>query len=77
MARHYTRTDLLGALNSIQGLAGRASGALSDRNPNRAAQLADYLSRIQELCIEARAGDAPDAGSRSPLCNRDKPSVAI
>lgn len=76
MKRH-TRTDLLAAITSLQGLIGRAMGANSDRNPNRQAQLDDYLHRAHDLCIEATSTDPHENCYRGYFANRDTPSTAI
>lgn len=67
-----SRTDLLAAIASLQGLVGKAQSASNDRNPNRAAQVRDYLNRAHDLCLEARADDPPTAGSKSSFANRDE-----
>lgn len=72
-----SRTDLLAAIASLQGMIGAASAAAGDRNPNRAAQVRELLDRALELCIEARSGDPPTAGERSKFANRDHTSTAI
>ena len=71
-----SRTDLLAAISSLQGLIGKAQGSMHDRNPNRAAEVNDYLRRAHDLCIEARADDSPNAGSRSHFANRETKSTA-
>lgn len=73
-----TRADLLAALDSLQGLVGMArSAAGNDRNPNRAAQVDDYLKRAHDLCVEARSMDPPEAYGKSRFYGRDTRSTAM
>jgi hypothetical protein len=66
-----TRNDLLAAITSLQGFIGKAMGANTDRNPNRQAEVTDYLERAHELCIEARSDDPSDVGYHGRFANRD------
>jgi hypothetical protein len=77
MSKRPSRSDLLGAIDSLQGLIGMAMGANGDRNPNRKAKVDDLLHRAHDLCVEARSGDPPTAGSRSTFAGRDTRSTAI
>ena len=50
------------ALRRIQGLAGKLKGAASDRNDNRAAQLASITKEIFDIAVAAlNGGPLPDA----------------
>lgn len=77
MGKKPSRIDLLGAVTSLQGFIGKAMGANNDRNPNRQAELADYLERAHDLCIEARSADPSDDGYKGRFANRDIISKAI
>ena len=71
-----TRTDLVAAITSLQGLIGLAQAATNDRNPNRAAEVRDYLEQAHALCVEARTHDPPTAGKRSRFANQEFKSTA-
>ena len=77
MSKKPTRIELLGAITSLQGFVGKAMGANNDRNPNRQAEVSDYLRRAHELCIEARASDPSDDGYRGRFAGRDTASDAM
>lgn len=77
MSKKPSRTDLLGAISSLQGLIGRTMAVNNDRNPNRKAQVDDLLGRAHQLCIDARSDDPPSAGSKSTFYNRDNTTTAI
>lgn len=77
MLKRPSRIELLGAITSLQGFIGKAMGANNDRNPNRQAEVTDYLERAHDLCIEARADDPSDDGYRGRFANRDTISKEI
>ena len=66
-----SRTDLLAAISSLQWLVGKAQSSMNDRNPNRAAEVGEYLKRAHDLCIECRQSDPPTAGKRSRFYDLD------
>ncbi len=63
-----TRLQLLDALAFCQSLFGQISGAASDRNPNRAADIEQLTRQGLKLCIEMRSADPP-----GPPQERQKP----
>ena len=71
-----TTADLVAALTSLQGLIGHAMGANGDRNPNRAAELNDYLDRAHQLCIDVRSHFPINTGRRSRFADLDTQSKA-
>ena len=54
-----TRRDLLEVIEECQTLFGKISGAFSDRNPNRAADIYRLTEQGLQLCIIARSADTP------------------
>ena len=52
-----TRTDLLRVIGRLHKLVGGASSALSDRNPNRMAQITVALKTAESLCSAVTSFD--------------------
>jgi hypothetical protein len=60
-----TRRDLLLVIGELQTLVGQTISAYSDRNPERARDIANFTGRAHDLCVEARSFDPPiEGGSR-------------
>lgn len=57
MKRRPTRRDLLVVIGRLQDIAGRIASAASDRNPNRAAEIAHHCDRALNMCVAARSYD--------------------
>lgn len=64
-----TRRDLLLVIGELQNLFGRAAGAASDRNPNRAEDIAKFTKAGHDLCVEARGFDPPIEHNARPSRN--------
>jgi hypothetical protein len=64
--RKPTRRDLLVVIERLQRLVSRAGAAMSDRNPNRAEEVAAALDRAFDLCVDARSHDDPITRNYGP-----------
>jgi hypothetical protein len=73
--RRPTRTDLLAVVGHLQEVLGALLAAKGDRNPNRAAEMAQLADYGLNVCIQARSFDPPTAGSRSPWAKLEIPKV--
>lgn len=67
--RKPTRRDLLIVIGQLQEIFGFLSGATSDRNPNRMAQLVAGADAGLNRCIEALGMDPPIFKPTGPWAN--------
>lgn len=66
-----SRNDLLGVVSRLQDLVGQAiAGYLNDSVEDRHEGVMKPLEEAHKLCIAARSGDAPDAGSKSAFMEK-------